>query len=205
MQYHTTRATRKACEPMMNSDADSSCLNYCCVHDGLRLVELQEGTLDRRQQLELALDCARGVDFLHNGNDEHPRLNGPIVHNDLKSFNVLVRASDRTEKPFVAKLADLEFAQDNGTSGRGDGSAQFVRTESAMMRPPPVPDTVNWTAPELMRVGEEAWPTVESDAWALGMLCFEIFALEIPFSEGQCTIDRPQCAWHFYSGYKAVA
>jgi serine/threonine protein kinase len=157
---------------------------------GLRSLLLQEGTLDRRQQLELAVDCARGLDFLHNGDDENPRLNGPIIHNDLKSFNVLVRANDRTEKPFVAKLADLEFAQDDGPSvARGGDRAQFARTQSMMMRPPPVPDTVNWTAPELMRVGEEGWPTVESDAWALGMLIFEIFALEIPFAEGQCTID----------------
>lgn len=155
----------------------------------------QQGTLDRRQQLELAVDCARGVDFLHNGNDDNPRLNGPIIHNDLKSFNVLVRVNDRTEKPFVAKIADLEFAQDDGLSvakGRGDGGAQFVRTQSALMRPPPVPDTVNWTAPELMRVGEEGWPTVDSDAWALGMLLFEIFALELPFAEGQCTVDLKQ-------------
>ncbi len=153
----------------------------------------QEGTLDQRQQLELAVDCARGVDFLHNGNDENPRLNGPIIHNDLKSFNVLVRANDRTEKPFIAKLADLEFAQDDGLSkGRGEGGVQFVRTESVLMGPPPVPDTVNWTAPELMRVGEEGWPTVESDAWALGALVFEIFALEIPFAEGQCTVDLKQ-------------
>ena len=148
----------------------------------LQSLLLQEGTLDRRQQLELAVDCARGLDFLHNGNDENPRLNGPIIHNDLKSFNVLVRANDRTEKPFVAKLADLEFAQDDGLSVAKGG-------DRAQMRPPPVPDTVNWTAPELMRLGEEGWPTVESDAWALGMLIFEIFALEIPFAEGQCTID----------------
>jgi serine/threonine protein kinase len=158
----------------------------------------EEGSLDHRQQLELALDCAKGVEFLHNGDDDNPRINGPIVHNDLKSFNVLVRVNDRTEKPFIAKLADLEFAQEDGAGGGGGGGggggdgAQFVRTESSMMRPPPVPDTVNWTAPELMRAGAEGWPTVASDAWALGMLLYEIFALEIPFAEGQCITDLKQ-------------
>lgn len=158
-----------------------------------------DGKLDHRQQLELALDCATGVDFLHNGDAMNQR-GVPIIHNDLKSFNVLVTQRNTAEKPYVAKLADLEFAQDGGptvggsrvaamTGGGSGDTERFQRTDSALMRPPPVPDTVNWTAPELMDTPEGGWPTVESDVWALGMLLFEIFGLEIPFAEGQCEAD----------------
>jgi hypothetical protein len=42
--------------------------------------------------------------------------------------------------------------------------------------PPPIPDTVNWTAPELLS-GACVWPSRETDVWALGMLLFEIFAV----------------------------
>lgn len=80
-----------------------------------------------------------------------------------------------------------------------------MRSKSATMRPPPVPDTVNWTAPELMRVGEEGWPTVESDTWALGMLLFEIYALEIPFTEGQCTVDLKHTLEHQRQASEAAA
>ena len=38
-------------------------------------------------------------------------------------------------------------------------------------------------------MADTTWPTAESDAWALGMLLFEIFALQVPFAEAQCTVD----------------
>lgn len=48
---------------------------------------------------------------------------------------------------------------------------------------------MNWTAPELLAGGGSEWPSVASDVWALGMLLFEIFALEIPLSEAHCRED----------------
>ena len=38
-----THTTRKARKPMMSSYADSSCSNNCCLHDGLRLVDVAGG------------------------------------------------------------------------------------------------------------------------------------------------------------------
>ncbi len=48
---------------------------------------------------------------------------------------------------------------------------------------------VNWTAPELLAGAGSEWPSMASDIWALGMLLFEIFALEIPLSEAHCQED----------------
>ena len=52
-----------------------------------------------KPRLRLAADCAAGLAFLH-------AQTPPIVHNDLKSFNILVTKGG--DFGFVAKLADLE-------------------------------------------------------------------------------------------------
>ena len=78
--------------------------------------------------------------------------------------------------------------------------------------PPEIPDTVNWTAPELLD-GSNPWPSPESDIWwvfsagflavfehriamshprsggrALGCVIYEVFdpSLQPPFSEPAC-------------------
>ena len=142
-----------------------------------------DGLLDNdvRQQAEMAIDCAAGVGYLHSQ---------PIIHNDLKSFNVLVSSTGDFCRPFVAKVADLEFGQrakaapPSSRASRMSGwldrtNSQTNATVQTSQTPPPIPDTVNWTAPELLS-GAEEWPSTASDVWALGMVMFEIFALEIP-------------------------
>lgn len=152
-----------------------------------------EGRLDGlKHQAQMACDCVAGVAHLH------AHLPRPIVHNDLKSFNVLVTAkTGAIDQPFVAKIADLELGQsrtDGDTAAPGGGlcchrgRATLVDVEDGEETPPPIPDTVNWTAPELLS-GAEVWPSTTSDVWALGMLLFEIFALDIPLSECQCVAD----------------
>jgi len=57
-----------------------------CTHlDAAR----RDGLLDQdaRQQTEMAIDCAAGLGWLHG------HFPNPVVHNDLKSFNVLVSSS----------------------------------------------------------------------------------------------------------------
>ena len=151
-----------------------------CTH---LAAQQEKGLLTERQQVELAIDCATGVEFLHS------HTPNPIVHNDLKSFNVLVKAAQTSQRPFIAKLADLEFAQGDLDTSIPASKKPLIRTDSAMARPPPIPDTVNWTAPELMQEGAPGWPSVESDNWALGCLIFEIFQLQIPYAEAQCAVD----------------
>ena len=52
----------------------------------VRRQELQAGGMSSATQLQILLDCASGVDWLHS---QTP----PITHNDIKSMNFLVTSS----------------------------------------------------------------------------------------------------------------
>ena len=61
---------------------------------------LEQGPLSRGEIVSLALDVARGLNFMHHS---HP----PIVHRDVKSDNVLLKRGD---KSWIAKLSDFGTA-----------------------------------------------------------------------------------------------
>ncbi|XP_060180055.1 uncharacterized protein LOC132609881 isoform X1 [Lycium barbarum] len=79
--------------------------------------------LDFRRRLRMALDVARGMNYLH-------RRNPPIVHRDLKSSNLLV------DKSWTVKVGDF------GLSRFRD--ATFLTTKSGRGTP-------QWMAPEVLR------------------------------------------------------
>ncbi|CAJ1928021.1 unnamed protein product [Sphenostylis stenocarpa] len=80
-------------------------------------------TLDIRRRLRMALDVARGMNYLHHRNP-------PIVHRDLKSSNLLV------DKNWTVKVGDF------GLSRLKD--ATLLTTKSGRGTP-------QWMAPEVLR------------------------------------------------------
>ncbi|KAI9117906.1 hypothetical protein K1719_011048 [Acacia pycnantha] len=80
-------------------------------------------TLDLRRRLRMALDVAKGMNYLHHRNP-------PIVHRDLKSSNLLV------DKNWTVKVGDF------GLSRLKDGT--FLNTISGRGTP-------QWMAPEVLR------------------------------------------------------
>ncbi|BAU00522.1 serine/threonine-protein kinase [Vigna angularis] len=80
-------------------------------------------TLDIRRRLRVALDVARGMNYLHHRNP-------PIVHRDLKSSNLLV------DKNWTVKVGDF------GLSRLKD--ATLLNTKSGRGTP-------QWMAPEVLR------------------------------------------------------
>ncbi|XP_052210698.1 uncharacterized protein LOC127813654 isoform X2 [Diospyros lotus] len=80
-------------------------------------------SLDIRRRLRMALDVARGMNYLHHRNP-------PIVHRDLKSSNLLV------DKNWTVKVGDFGLSRLK--------NATFLTTKSGRGTP-------QWMAPEVLR------------------------------------------------------
>ncbi len=109
---------------------------------------------------QIALDIARGMEFLH----EHD-----IIHRDLKSSNVLLTES------FRAQVSDFDLSIINIESS-SESNDEYVSKTSV--------GTLRWMAPELI-VGPLPEYSKASDVYAYGVVLWEISTRLIPFSELQ--------------------
>ncbi|KAI4344779.1 hypothetical protein L6164_011969 [Bauhinia variegata] len=88
-----------------------------------RLLQRNAAKLDWRRRVHMALDIARGVNYLHH-------CNPPIIHRDLKSSNLLV------DKNWTVKVGDF------GLSCLKHGTYLTTKTGKG---------TPQWMAPEVLR------------------------------------------------------
>ncbi|XAR69419.1 Non-specific serine/threonine protein kinase [Bertholletia excelsa] len=95
-------------------------------------------------RLKIALDTARGLEYLH----EH--CNPPVIHRDLKSSNILL------DSYFNAKLSDFGLAIADGTQKKNS-----VKLSG----------TVGYVAPEYLLDGKL---TDKSDVYAFGVVLLEL-------------------------------
>ncbi|XP_020550442.1 probable serine/threonine-protein kinase PBL3 isoform X2 [Sesamum indicum] len=98
-------------------------------------------------RMQIALDIARGLSFLHS-------LNANIIYRDLKASNVLI------DSKFHAKLSDFGLAR-KGPSG--DGSHVSTR----------VVGTIGYAAPEYVASGRL---TSKSDVYSFGVVLLELLS-----------------------------
>ncbi|KAG7098230.1 hypothetical protein E1B28_000197 [Marasmius oreades] len=115
--------------------------------------------VDHITLVTLAYDVASGLEYLHDRK---------IVHGDLKGVNILIR----TLKPLRACIGDF------GLSRVSDDHAISLSTTSQSR----VEGTLRWLAPELL-LDPSCRLSKESDIYAYGCVCYEIFAREVPFFE----------------------
>jgi serine/threonine protein kinase len=104
--------------------------------------------LDSDIVLPIISDVVSGLSFLHAASP-------PVLHNDLKSANILVDDS------FRAKVTDF------GLSGKSRSSGGQ-------------PGTPLWMAPELLR--RESGPTTATDVYAFGITLSEVFSRSDPYT-----------------------
>lgn len=100
-------------------------------------------------RVQIALDAARGLEYIH----EHTKAH--YVHRDIKTSNILLDGA------FRAKISDFGLAKLVGKTNDGEASATRVV------------GTFGYLAPEYMRDG---LATRKSDVYAFGVVLFEMIS-----------------------------
>ncbi|KAH9934222.1 kinase-like domain-containing protein [Fomitopsis serialis] len=119
------------------------------------------GKFPEAARLQLLLDVATGLEYLHSFG---------IVHGDLKGANILIDSEHR------ARLADFGL-----TAMTHDLHALNAITPLSIV------GSLRWTAPEVLdpeSAGlEKARPSKASDVYSLGLVMWEVFAGHVPFHQ----------------------
>ncbi|KAH7858966.1 hypothetical protein Vadar_029931 [Vaccinium darrowii] len=127
---------------------DTRFLVYEMMHNGSLESQLH-GTshgsaLTWHLRMKIALDVARGLEFLHE------RCNPPVIHRDLKSSNILLDSN------FNAKLSDFGLAVTGGNQSKDN-----IKLSG----------TLGYVAPEYLLDGKL---TDKSDVYAFGVILLEL-------------------------------
>ncbi|CAN1824744.1 Calmodulin-binding receptor-like cytoplasmic kinase 3 [Linum perenne] len=135
--------------------------------------------LDFNQRLEIAIDVAHALTYLHLYAEKQ------IIHRDVKSSNILLTESMR------AKVADFGFAR----LGSLDSEQTHISTK--------VKGTVGYLDPEYMRTYQL---TPMSDVYSFGILLLEILTGRRPVELKRPVAERVTLRWAFqkYNEYAVV-
>ncbi|PPD86520.1 hypothetical protein GOBAR_DD16548 [Gossypium barbadense] len=126
--------------------------------------------LDFNQRLEIAIDVAHGLTYLHVYAEKQ------IIHRDVKSSNILLTESMR------AKVADFGFAR----VGPMDSDRTHISTK--------VKGTVGYLDPEYMKTYQL---TTKSDVYSFGILLIEILTGRRPVELRRPVEERVTPRWAF--------
>ncbi|XP_074106469.1 serine/threonine kinase raf oncogene [Cotesia typhae] len=119
-----------------------------------KMLHVDETDLPLQTQIEIGRQTAQGMDYLHAKN---------IIHRDLKSNNIFLH-DDMT-----VKIGDFGLAT---AKARWAGTQQFNQPTGSIL----------WMAPEVIRMQEENPYSFQSDVYAFGIVMFELFAGQLPYS-----------------------
>ncbi|XP_042014009.1 calmodulin-binding receptor-like cytoplasmic kinase 1 [Salvia splendens] len=131
--------------------------------DGTRPNELQIG-----ERLDIAIDVAHGITYLHSYTDP------PIIHRDIKASNILI-----TEK-LRAKVADFGFAR----LAAENPVATHISTQ--------IKGTAGYLDPEYLRTYQL---TEKSDVYSFGVLLIEMMTGRQPIESNKGLDERLTIKW----------
>ncbi|KAL8144278.1 hypothetical protein V2J09_017310 [Rumex salicifolius] len=129
-------------------------IGYCCEENDLLLVYeyLQKGSLEKTDEpppwgtrIRIAMDAARGLDFLHT-------TENTVIYRDFKAANILL------DENYGAKLSDFGLARLGPSNGKSHVTTQAV-------------GTYGYAAPEYIATGHLY---VKSDVYGFGVVLLEM-------------------------------
>ncbi|XP_028803959.1 probable LRR receptor-like protein kinase At1g51890 [Neltuma alba] len=123
---------------------------------GQLLSEKNSNILGWKQRLEVAIDAAKGLEYLHTG------CNTPIIHRDLKPSNILLN------KSMVAKIADFGL------------SRVFTNEKDTHLSTQPA-GTPGYIDPEFQRSGKL---NKKTDIYSFGMILLQLITGRPPIKRG---------------------
>ncbi|XP_050386869.1 calmodulin-binding receptor-like cytoplasmic kinase 2 [Argentina anserina] len=130
---------------------------------------MQGNILDLAARLDIAIDVAHAVTYLHMYTDH------PIIHRDIKSSNILLSENLR------AKVADFGFAR---LAADSDSGATHVSTQ--------VKGTAGYLDPEYLRTYQL---TDKSDVYSFGVLLVELVTGRRPIESKRELKERITAKW----------
>lgn len=129
---------------------------------------VKEKILDFKERLEIAIDIAHGLAYLHLYSEKQ------IIHRDVKSSNILLNDN------LKAKVADFGFAR----VGPAEGDQTHISTK--------VKGTVGYLDPEYMKTYQL---TPKSDVYSFGILLLEILTGRRPVEPKRPIEERVTIRW----------
>lgn len=116
--------------------------------DLFNYIQTKSNLLPVEEQIKLALDIAKGMQFMHSNKP-------PIIHRDLKSPNILLKKYPKDKFP-TAKIADFGLSRGLNWSANLDDKAV---------------DNPVWLAPEILKKKPY---TGKVDVYAFGVILYEL-------------------------------
>ncbi|XP_006775985.1 PREDICTED: serine/threonine-protein kinase TNNI3K [Myotis davidii] len=131
------------------------------------LLHEQKRILDLQSKLVIAVDVAKGMEYLHN-------LTQPIIHRDLNSHNILLYEDGH------AVVADF-------------GESRFLQSldEDNMTKQP---GNLRWMAPEVFTQCTRY--TIKADVFSYALCLWELLTGEIPFAHLKPAAAAADMAYH---------
>jgi sterile alpha motif and leucine zipper-containing kinase AZK len=140
-------------------------MEYMSLGSLYKILHVDKLKLEWTQRLSIALQAAKGVNYLH-------QLPEPILHRDIKSMNFLL---ERTYEGYGVKVCDFGVSRTRDETTR---LTTFNRTLAI---------TLSWTAPEILDLRPY---TEKSDIYSLGMVYWELATCEMPYKDKRDGVIR---------------
>ncbi|CAG7878232.1 serine/threonine-protein kinase STY8 [Brassica rapa] len=153
-----------------------------------RLLQRNTSKLDWRRRINMAMDIARGMNYLHH-------CSPPIIHRDLKSSNLLV------DKNWTVKVADFGLSRIKHetylTSKSGKGTPQWMAPEVLRNESADEKSDIYSFGVVLWELATEKipWETLNS-MQVIGAVGFMNQRLEIPKDIDPLWIALMESCWH---------